>query len=108
MKKTMTELSAELERAHMTFMTGTKYVHAKSGEIYVIHGFFASEDNNEIMVSYAPVLGSEFIKFVRPLSEWTEIVNGKPRSQRVRERTLSLTDEEYTLVSDYIKSLRNE
>lgn len=105
----MTELNAELERAYQKhILVGDKYIHYKSGEIYKITGFLVSENNNEIMVSYVPFFSDNRVNFVRPLSEWSEIINGKPRFQRIKERTISLTDEEYTSVGNYIKSLRNE
>jgi hypothetical protein len=62
------------------------YLHTKSGEIYFVTDVVLSENDQVWMVVYESV--STSCKFVRPLSQWNEIVivdgNERRRFEKVR------------------------
>ena len=71
---------AELDQARALLLTKSvsKWKHYKTGKTYVVLTVVIRESTQRVEVVYAP-LGSS-VNFVRPLSEWEEVVRHENKS----------------------------
>lgn len=60
-----------------------KYIHTKSGRMYNLLYEGRHSETSEMMVVYQACYGDREI-WVRPRQMWSELVNGKPRFQKLR------------------------
>lgn len=59
------------------------YLHNKTGRYYYAFGVGKHSETLEDLVCYYPLYDSEVNMFLRPLSMWNEIIDGKPRFEFV-------------------------
>ncbi|MEN9390134.1 MAG: hypothetical protein RLZZ283_234 [Candidatus Parcubacteria bacterium] len=80
-KKPEEDLQREIEEAQKQITVGAKYEHYKSADkTYTVLGFVVIE--SEIGVLYHANYGKN-LTFVRPVREWLDPVDGKPRYRKL-------------------------
>lgn len=76
---------ADLAAAGEQVLIGVTYCHYKStSSRYIVEKLCIIESSEEVGVLYSPVSTPD-ITFLRPLSSWTEEVDGKPRFKQIDE-----------------------
>ncbi|MEK7063255.1 MAG: DUF1653 domain-containing protein [Patescibacteria group bacterium] len=81
--KPLNELAEEISAYKDHIEVGTTYVHYKdSTKTYIVRGVVVIEADDSIGVLYQAQYGPR-LSFVRPVSEWLAIVDGKPRFSKV-------------------------
>ncbi len=89
------ELIALKDAVEKRIFSSGAWLHVKTGQVYAPEGTVFMVGAGEIGVIYKPVakdgdpLGYR-PAFVRPFSEWEEVVDGEPRFVPVREKKVSV------------------